>query len=93
MPTHTLRKMVLGWACCLGLLTAWAQTAEPTKRPLMAAIACKYSDKVVLTSDNPRSESAEAILRQMQGSFSVGDRLAVEVDRRRRGHRQQQGES
>src|SRR5690606_6360508 len=29
---------------------------DKMKRPLMAAIACKYSDKAILTSDNPRSE-------------------------------------
>lgn len=36
------------------------------KRPQMAAIACEYSDKVILTSDNPRSEEPEAIIEQMK---------------------------
>ena len=36
------------------------------KRPQMAAIACEYSDKVILTSDNPRSEDPEAIIEQMK---------------------------
>ncbi|MSQ78645.1 MAG: UDP-N-acetylmuramoyl-L-alanyl-D-glutamate--2,6-diaminopimelate ligase [Flavobacteriaceae bacterium] len=35
------------------------------KRPLMANIAAEESDKVILTSDNPRSESQEDILEQM----------------------------
>ncbi|HNQ13205.1 MAG TPA: UDP-N-acetylmuramoyl-L-alanyl-D-glutamate--2,6-diaminopimelate ligase, partial [Bacteroidia bacterium] len=39
---------------------------DSAKRPLMAKIACKYSDKVILTSDNPRSEDPEDILRQMK---------------------------
>ncbi len=36
------------------------------KRPQMAAIACEFSDKVILTSDNPRSEEPEAIIEQMK---------------------------
>ena len=36
------------------------------KRPLMSAIACKLSDKVILTSDNPRTEKPEAIIAEMQ---------------------------
>ena len=55
---------------------------DAAKRPLMGEALIAGTDVAVMTSDNPRSESAEAILRQMQGSFSVGDRLAVEVDRR-----------
>lgn len=36
------------------------------KRPQMASIACEYSDKVILTSDNPRSEDPELIIAQMR---------------------------
>lgn len=39
---------------------------DTTKRPLMASIACKLSDKVVLTSDNPRDEDPMAIIKDMQ---------------------------
>jgi UDP-N-acetylmuramoyl-L-alanyl-D-glutamate--2,6-diaminopimelate ligase len=39
---------------------------DKTKRPEMAAIACKYSNKIILTSDNPRTEDPEAILNDMQ---------------------------
>jgi UDP-N-acetylmuramoyl-L-alanyl-D-glutamate--2,6-diaminopimelate ligase len=43
---------------------------DSTKRPIMAQIACEYSNKVILTSDNPRSEDPEAILNQMQAGIS-----------------------
>lgn len=39
---------------------------DKAKRPVMAAIACRLSDRVILTSDNPRFEEPEAILAEMQ---------------------------
>ncbi len=39
---------------------------DAAKRPIMAQIACELSTKVILTSDNPRSEDPESILDQMQ---------------------------
>ncbi len=38
---------------------------DALKRPEMTEIACKYSSKVVLTSDNPRTEDPNAILDDM----------------------------
>ncbi len=46
---------------------------DSAKRPVMAAIACEYSNKVILTSDNPRSEDPEKILDQMQKGINPGD--------------------
>jgi UDP-N-acetylmuramoyl-L-alanyl-D-glutamate--2,6-diaminopimelate ligase len=39
---------------------------DKTKRPLMGSIACRLSDKVVLTSDNPRDEDPKEIIKEMQ---------------------------
>jgi UDP-N-acetylmuramoyl-L-alanyl-D-glutamate--2,6-diaminopimelate ligase len=39
---------------------------DKTKRPVMAAVSCEFSDKVILTSDNPRTESPQAIIEDMQ---------------------------
>jgi len=38
---------------------------DRTKRPVMASIACELSDKVILTSDNPRTENPDAIIEEM----------------------------
>jgi len=38
---------------------------DKTKRPVMAKIAANYSSKVILTSDNPRSEKPEDIINEM----------------------------
>lgn len=39
---------------------------DRTKRPEMAEVACRLSDRVVLTSDNPRSEEPAAIIEEMR---------------------------
>ena len=38
---------------------------DRSKRPIMAKIACEYSDKVIFTSDNPRNEDPDAILKDI----------------------------
>lgn len=39
---------------------------DKTKRPLMASIACMNSNRVILTSDNPRFEKPETIIEEMK---------------------------
>lgn len=60
---------------------------DKSKRPIMAKIAVQYSDKVILTSDNPRTENPEAILDDMlagldtptlrAGAIKITDRRAA----------------
>lgn len=38
---------------------------DKEKRPIMARLACEKSDKVILTSDNPRNEDPEVIINEM----------------------------
>lgn len=56
---------------------------DKTKRPEMAEVAARLSDKVVLTSDNPRSEDPATIIKEMEvgvpadkkkNVFSITDR-------------------
>ncbi len=56
---------------------------DATKRPLMAAVAEKGADRVVVTSDNPRSEKPEAIISQILLGLSRNQRVQVEADRAR----------
>ena len=39
---------------------------DKTKRPVMAKVACEWSDMVILTSDNPRSEDPAQIIKDME---------------------------
>ena len=50
---------------------------DASKRPEMAAIAVKLSDRVILTSDNPRNEDPDEIIRQMREGIAEADRRKV----------------
>ncbi|QHL86900.1 UDP-N-acetylmuramoyl-L-alanyl-D-glutamate--2,6-diaminopimelate ligase [Nibribacter ruber] len=53
---------------------------DATKRPIMADIAARLSDRVILTSDNPRDEDPQEILNQMQAGVKHTDlRKALSV--------------
>ncbi|MDR6784712.1 UDP-N-acetylmuramoyl-L-alanyl-D-glutamate--2,6-diaminopimelate ligase [Pedobacter africanus] len=43
---------------------------DKTKRPVMAQVACDWSDKVILTSDNPRTENPQTIIAEMEAGVS-----------------------
>jgi UDP-N-acetylmuramoyl-L-alanyl-D-glutamate--2,6-diaminopimelate ligase len=47
---------------------------DKTKRPVMAQVACDWSDKVILTSDNPRTEDPLVILQEMEAGVSPTNR-------------------
>ncbi len=50
---------------------------DKTKRPIMAQIAAKYSDKLILTSDNPRNEDPQVIINDMLEGFEDKDKNRV----------------
>ena len=51
------------------------------KRPLMGAAAVQNADRVIVTSDNPRSEDPASIIQQIL--VGTGDAVEHEIDRRR----------
>ena len=44
---------------------------DKTKRPVMAEVACEHSDRVILTSDNPRSEDPLSIIKDMESGINA----------------------
>lgn len=57
---------------------------DKTKRPIMADVAAKLSDRVILTSDNPRSEDPLDILKDMEaGLNSAARRKCLSIADRR----------
>ncbi len=57
---------------------------DASKRPEMAAIAVRLSDRVILTSDNPRYEDPDEIIRQMKAGIAEEDRKkALSITNRR----------
>lgn len=53
---------------------------DKTKRPIMAQSACDLSDRVILTSDNPRTEDPVQILRDMEeGLNSAAKRKYISI--------------
>lgn len=57
---------------------------DPTKRPIMGRLASELADHVWLTSDNPRTEEPNTIIRQIRdGIPSAQDsKITVQADRR-----------
>ncbi len=54
---------------------------DPVKRPLMGAVAGQHADRVVVTSDNPRSEKPEVIISQILLGLEGHGGVSVLADR------------
>lgn len=76
-----LRPVAQGRAGRLWCVFGCGGGRDATKRPLMAAVAQKNADQVVVTSDNPRDESAATIVSQILLGLTHCDSVYVETDR------------
>jgi UDP-N-acetylmuramoyl-L-alanyl-D-glutamate--2,6-diaminopimelate ligase len=57
---------------------------DKTKRPIMGEVACEHSDRVIFTSDNPRSEEPEQIIRDIEAGLSAAaKRKYISITERR----------
>ena len=68
---------------------------DQSKRPLMGRSAEKFSDKIFLTSDNPRGEEPEQIIEDSLSGIRDKTKVVVETDRRcaiKKALKQAQGE-
>jgi UDP-N-acetylmuramoyl-L-alanyl-D-glutamate--2,6-diaminopimelate ligase len=80
---HTIKDIRTGTEQVITLVGCGGDR-DKTKRPQMARIAALLSDKVVLTSDNPRSENPDTIINEMkQGlELSLAKKTLALTDRR-----------
>ena len=80
---EALKPMVLARGGRLWCVFGCGGDRDTTKRPLMGAVAGAHADRVVVTSDNPRSESPDAIISQILLGLSGASGVEVEADRAR----------
>ncbi|MFN5363833.1 MAG: glutamate ligase domain-containing protein, partial [Bacteroidota bacterium] len=52
---------------------------DKTKRPVMAQVCARFSDQIILTSDNPRTEDPAAILKDMEAGLEETDKIKTLV--------------
>jgi UDP-N-acetylmuramoyl-L-alanyl-D-glutamate--2,6-diaminopimelate ligase len=79
----TIKKLRKGYEHVITVVGCGGER-DKAKRPVMAQIACDFSDKAIFTSDNPRSEDPNAILRDMEaGLNSAAKRKYISISDRR----------
>jgi UDP-N-acetylmuramoyl-L-alanyl-D-glutamate--2,6-diaminopimelate ligase len=73
LRSHTKGKLI----CVFGA----GGDRDQGKRPIMAAIAERLADVVIVTDDNPRTEDGDTIVAQIMEGFAHRDTILVERDR------------
>ncbi len=75
LKPHCKDKLIVVFGC--------GGNRDKGKRPMMAAVAEKFADTVVVTTDNPRSEKPESIVKDIVSGFHSAGEHVVELDRAR----------
>ncbi len=73
LRTHTRGQLICLFGC--------GGDRDKGKRPLMAEIAEQLADQIVVTSDNPRTESPDQIIADIMGGFKNSNNVVTEVER------------
>jgi UDP-N-acetylmuramoyl-L-alanyl-D-glutamate--2,6-diaminopimelate ligase len=66
----TIKKLRKGYESVITVVGCGGDR-DKTKRPIMAQTACDLSDKVILTSDNPRTEDPAEIIADMEAGLNT----------------------
>ncbi len=66
----TIKKLKKGYEQVITVVGCGGDR-DRTKRPVMGAVSCEHSDKVIFTSDNPRSENPAQILADMEEGLTA----------------------
>jgi UDP-N-acetylmuramoyl-L-alanyl-D-glutamate--2,6-diaminopimelate ligase len=69
----TIKKLKKGYEQVITVVGCGGDR-DKTKRPIMAEVACEHSDRVIFTSDNPRSEDPMEILADMENGLNISAR-------------------
>ena len=73
LRSHTEGKLICVFGC--------GGDRDKGKRPVMAAIAERSADVVIVTDDNPRTENGDTIIEDIQAGFTNAPRAHVQRDR------------
>ena len=73
LRSHTMGKLICVFGC--------GGDRDKGKRPVMAAIAERAADLLIVTDDNPRTENGDAIVQDIQAGLSHMSRALVQRDR------------
>ena len=69
----TIKKLKKGYEQVITVVGCGGDR-DKTKRPVMGEVSCEHSDRVIFTSDNPRSEDPDQILKDMEAGLNTAAR-------------------